>query len=287
VTPIVLGTTLPEYDPIELVGSNRPLLNYRAKSKYADLVCELERTGHGLTADGIAALDAVRERYATRVADDDSHQTDVTLSVGRTPRTVTIEGLLADDSTSMIEECMAVVSDPDHWFPLGWPQQGAIHRRGIDPSIPGNDRVVDAFPQLQTQAPDRSVDVESLRRVTDPGRFERGERYYERGAVTDIERVDDQLEARVQGSRPYEVRVTFSEGSYAGGHCDCPDDAVPCKHIVAAVLASGDIEATGGDRPLDDVLAEASPADLRRLLRDLADEDVGVRQRVYGELDEA
>jgi uncharacterized Zn finger protein len=120
--------------------------------------------------------------------------------------------------------------------------------------------------------------------MTDPGRFGRGERYYERGAVTDVERVDDQLEATVQGSRPYEVRVTFADGSYATGQCDCPDDAVPCKHIVAAVLASGDVEAKGGDQPLEDVLAEASPADLRRVLRDLAEETAGVRKRVYEEL---
>ena len=284
VTPIVFGTTLPEYDPTELVGSNRPLIKYREKSKYADVVCELERTGHGFSADGLDALDAIRERYAAQVADDDSHQTDVTLSVGRTPRTVTIAGLGTNDGPGVIEECIEVVSDPAYWVPLGWPQQGAIHRRAADPSIPGDDPVVDAFPRLRTQGPDRSVDVESIRRVTGPGRFERGERYYERGAVTDIERVDDQLEATVQGSRPYEVRVTFAGGSYAEGQCDCPDDTIPCKHIVAAVLASGDVPVTGGEQPLEELLATASPATLRQVCHELADEDVSVRKRLYEEL---
>jgi hypothetical protein len=285
VTPIVLGTTLPDYEPTELVGSNRPVIKYREKSKYANVVCELGRTGHGFTADGIAALDAVRSNYADAVSADEDHQADVSLSVGQTPRTVTIEGIFPGDNTTVIGDCVQIACDPAYWFPMGWPQQGAIHRRAADSSIPGEDSAVDAFPRLRRQGPDRSVDVESIRRVTDPGRFERGERYYERGAVTDIERVDDQLEATVQGSRPYEVRVTFADGSYAEGQCDCPDDTTPCKHIVAAVLASGDAPVMGGDQPLEELLATASPTTLRQVCHALANEYVNVRKRLYKELE--
>jgi uncharacterized Zn finger protein len=124
-----------------------------------------------------------------------------------------------------------------------------MHRRAAEPAIPGEDPVVDAFPRLQTQTqartPAQSVDTESLRTMTEAGRYKRGERYYEGEAVTDLEHVDDLLHATVHGSQPYDVQVTLADGRYAKGHCSCPDDAVPCKHIVAVVLASGDVEATG------------------------------------------
>ncbi len=284
VTPIVFGTPLPDYDPTELSGSNRPVIKYREKSKYATLIFELERTGHGFTADGITALDQVRASYADQVADDDAHQTGVTLDIGRTPRTVTLDGISPDDRLSLIGECWAIVSDPANWFPLGWPQQGWIHRRGADPAIPGEEPVVAAFPRLQTQQPAQSVKTERLRSMVEPGRYERGERYYERGAVTEIERVDDILQATVQGSRPYDVHVTLADGSFIEGQCSCPDEAVPCKHIVAAVLASGDVEASSDDRSLDEVLATASSEELRALLGSHADNDVTLRKRIYEEL---
>ena len=284
VTPIVFGTTLPDYDPTELTGSNRPVINYREKRKYATLIFELERTGHGFTADGIAAFDQIRASYAKQVADDDAHQTDVTLDIGRTPRTVTLDGISPDDRLPLIGECWAIVSDPAHWFPLGWPQQGWIHRRGADPSIPGEEPVAEAFPRLQTQQPAQSVETERLRSLVEPGRYERGKHYYERGAVTEIERIDEIVQATVQGSQPYDVDVTLTDGSYIDGRCSCPDDAVPCKHIVAAVLASGDVEANGDDRSLDEVLATASSEELRALLRSRADNDVTLRKRIYEEL---
>ena len=126
----------------------------------------------------------------------------------------------------------------------------------------------------------------TLRQVTEPGRYERGSRYYERGSVTELEYVDHTLQATVQGSRPYDVQVTLSQGSYVSGQCSCPDDAVPCKHIVAAVLASGDIEAVGGDQSLEALLAAASAEELRSILAEIADEDIGIRKRLYEELSE-
>ena len=283
VTPIVFGTTLPESDPADLTGSNRPLIKYREKHTYADVIFELERTGHGFTAQGIAALEAVRTDYAEQVAVD-THQTEVSLTVGTTPRTVTLEGILPGDHVDMITDCWDVVCDPDYWFPLGWPQQGYIHRRSAAPAVPGEDPVIEAFPRLQTQQSSAAVDTETLRSITDPGRYDRGERYYEQGAVTDIQRVDDSLEATVQGSRPYDVQVTLSNGSYVEGGCSCPDDANLCKHIVAAVLASGDVETIGGEQSLEDVLESASTAELRSLLQTLATDDLTVRTRIYEEL---
>ncbi|WP_239643412.1 SWIM zinc finger family protein [Natronococcus jeotgali] len=282
----MFGTTLSDYDPTELVGSNRPLIKYRDKHKYAELVLELERTGHGFSAEGITALEKIRSNYSNQVDDDNTHQTDVTLEVGMTPRTITIKGIFPEDSSSIIGSCWDTVSDPDKWFPIGWPEQGWIHRRSADPEIPGDEPVVDAFPRLQTQTPAHSVDLETIREVTEPGRYERGSRYYERGSVTNIEYVDNSLQATVQGSRPYTVQVTLSEGSYASGQCSCPDDTVPCKHIVAAVLASGDVEPVGSGQSIDTLLETASAKELRTVLTELADEDLRLRRRLYERLGE-
>lgn len=283
ITPIVFGTTLPEYTPTDLVGSNRPLIKYREKDKYADIVFELERTGHGFTAEGIDALAAIQAEYADSVADTDAHQTAVSLQPGMTPRTVTLEGILPADHVDIITSCWGIVSDPDYWFPLGWPQQGYIHRREANPSIPGDVPVGDEFPRLETQEPSDGVDTETLRSVTDPGRFGRGERYYNRGAVTDIERIDDRINATVQGSRPYDVEVTLSAGSYVEGECSCPDDAPTCKHIVAAVLASGDVDDAGGDQSVSGLLETADADELHSFLETLADEHIEVRKRIYEE----
>jgi hypothetical protein len=291
VTPIVIGTTLPDYDPTALVGSHRPLIKCREKEKYATVICDLKRTGHAFTADGIAALDQLRARYAERIADNADHHTAVTLEIGRTPRSVTIEGIFPADSASVIEDCWAIVSDPSNWYPAGWPQQEWMHRRSAEPAIPGEEAVVDAFPRLQTQTqtqtPASSVDTESLRTMTESDRYQRGERYYEAGAVTDLEHVDTLLHATVHGSQPYDVQVTLADGRYVEGQCSCPDDAVPCKHIVAVMLASGDVEATGSDRSIEEVLAAASAEELRTLLSDLAADDLTLRKHIYEELDDS
>ncbi len=286
VTPILFGTERPDYEPAELVGSNRPVIKYREKHTYADVILELERTGHGLNADGIEALEAVRREYAARVEGSDTHRTSVTLAVTAHPRTATLEGILPADRAEIVDACWEVLRKPANWVPLGWPQQGYIHRRGVDPAVPGTDPVVETFPRLETRQQSAGVDTETLRSVTETGRYQRGQRYYERGAVTHIEYVDDQLEATVQGSRPYDVQATVADGSYVDGRCSCPDDMVPCKHLVAAVLASGDVEPIGGDRSLETLLEAASPEELRSLLRTLAENDVTVRKRLYNRLDE-
>lgn len=231
VTPIVFGTTLPgtEYDPTDLVGSNRPLIKCRERHTYADVVFELERTGHGFSVDGIAALEDVRADYADRLADDDTHETDGRLDSGSTPRTVTLEGILPADHEDVIDACWDVVSDPAYWFPLGWPQQGYVHRRSADPAVPGDDPVVEEFPRLRTRQPSSAVDTETLRSITDPGRYDRGERYYERGAVTDVERVDDRLEATVQGSRRTTSRSHSRTAATSKGDAVAPTTQFPAS----------------------------------------------------------
>lgn len=286
VTPIVFGATLPEYDATELVGSNRPLIEVREKTKYATLKLDLERTGHAFTPAAIDAIRSVRTRYAEDVAEDASHQTAVTVDVGRTARSVTLEGVYPDDVVSVIGDCWEIMGDPDNWFRIGWSTHGRMYGPPVERSIPGDEPVGEAFPRLQTQSPDASVDTEALKQMTESGRYQRGERYYTSGAVTDIERVDDRVQATVQGSRPYDVRVTVEDGRYVDGRCSCQDDAVPCKHIVAAVLATGDVESSGSEQPIEDVVADAARDELEALLLDAAEEDISLRKRIYKELHE-
>lgn len=283
VTPIVFGATLPEYDPTELVGSNRPLIEVREKNKYATLKFDLERTGHAFTPEAIDALEEVRDAYVDEVTEDESHQADVKIDVGMFARSVTLEGVYPDDAASVVGDCWDIVGNPANWFSVRWPQHGRLYGLSAERSIPGDEPVIDVFPRLKTQSPASSVDTDALKQVTDPGRYQRGEGYYNRGAVTDIQRVDNRLQATVQGSQPYDVRVTLEHGRYVDGQCSCPDDAVPCKHIVAAVLASDDVEPVGGERPLEEILAGATREELETLLLDVVEDDLLLRKRIYDE----
>ena len=95
----------------------------------------------------------------------------------------------------------------------------------------------------------------------DPARFGRGRSYVRDGAVVDLSVAPGELVGSVLGSRssPYQVSVrvprlpdldTDGDGTAVGvlnhlvpqpgdlrSDCSCPDDADPCKHAVAVLLA--------------------------------------------------
>ena len=95
----------------------------------------------------------------------------------------------------------------------------------------------------------------------DPARFGRGRSYVRDGAVVDLSVAPGELVGSVLGSRssPYQVRVrvprlpvedTDGDGTAVGvlnhlvpqprdlrSDCSCPDDADPCKHAIAVLLA--------------------------------------------------
>ncbi len=97
--------------------------------------------------------------------------------------------------------------------------------------------------------------------LADPQRFRRGKSLVSEGAVTRLDLSTGRLVATVIGSRndPYQVIVAVHpserpdlstpellraqinrltpEGSELMTSCSCPDDADPCKHVVAALLA--------------------------------------------------
>ena len=80
----------------------------------------------------------------------------------------------------------------------------------------------------------------TIRRLSTPQSFERGEDYYHTGAVSELIRRGDILSAAVQGSDydPYTVRLELSDDGVVAADCTCPYDwGGYCKHIVAVLLA--------------------------------------------------
>ncbi|MFO7641723.1 MAG: SWIM zinc finger family protein [Candidatus Competibacteraceae bacterium] len=80
----------------------------------------------------------------------------------------------------------------------------------------------------------------TLRRQATAQSFERGEDYYQCGAVGRLQRRGNTLQAEVEGSEvePYVVCLTFDDSGVTDADCSCPYDYGGwCKHIVATALA--------------------------------------------------
>ncbi|MBI4448826.1 SNF2 helicase associated domain-containing protein [Candidatus Woesearchaeota archaeon] len=98
--------------------------------------------------------------------------------------------------------------------------------------------------------------------------FNRGRDYYSSGRVRELKIDDDEVTARVQGSRLYTVSITFEDGE-PDCACTCPyGDG--CKHGVAALLALQEIPTTKRKQKeksalltlrLDTVMMDVSPED--------------------------
>lgn len=76
-----------------------------------------------------------------------------------------------------------------------------------------------------------------LRRLADPGSFERGVEYAAQGRVHHLRDDGELVVATVMGGRPYRVRL-WPDGEEAGHACTCPigEDGLFCKHCVAVAL---------------------------------------------------
>ena len=82
--------------------------------------------------------------------------------------------------------------------------------------------------------------------------FQRGQQYYREGAVLEVARRGDVLEAEVEGSMPtpYRVRVSVDAGGITRATCTCPYDwGGWCKHIVATLLTCVHEPARVEERP--------------------------------------
>ena len=106
--------------------------------------------------------------------------------------------------------------------------------------------------------------------------FERGSSYQRSSAVHDLVRRGNLLTARVQGSEyaPYEIAVSLlDDGSIADATCTCPYDwGGYCKHIVAVLLTVLQGDKITVKPELDTLLAGLTEAQLRRIIRAVAED---------------
>ena len=107
--------------------------------------------------------------------------------------------------------------------------------------------------------------------------FQRGSSYYRTGAVSDLVRRGNLLTAQVTGSdyTPYRIDVTLlDDGSIGAASCTCPYDwGGYCKHIVAVLLLALREDAITVKPDLDTLLAGLTEAQLRRIIRAVAEDE--------------
>lgn len=105
--------------------------------------------------------------------------------------------------------------------------------------------------------------------------YDRGEDYYEHGAVREVIRRSSHLRAAVEGSQyePYQVRIELDETGIVDTACSCPyDHGGICKHRVAVLLTYiRDPDETSQRLSLSELVAETDPEELRDLLVDLVE----------------
>ncbi|NJN83560.1 MAG: SWIM zinc finger domain-containing protein, partial [Caldilineaceae bacterium] len=83
-----------------------------------------------------------------------------------------------------------------------------------------------------------------IRAAATPQSFDRGQGYYQSGAVDRLSQRGKHLSAAVEGSswEPYYVEIEFDEAGITSTACTCPYDFGGwCKHIVAVALACIDL----------------------------------------------
>jgi uncharacterized Zn finger protein len=82
----------------------------------------------------------------------------------------------------------------------------------------------------------KDITVEFVKRYSGGGAiYQRGEKYYENGAVLEMDVGEKQISAVVAGTDDYNVEV-IEKGGDISSSCDCPYDGSVCKHVVAAML---------------------------------------------------
>ena len=125
-----------------------------------------------------------------------------------------------------------------------------------------------------------------VREHTAEGSFERGERYFEDGAVQQIDVYDEKVEAHVRGSAPlpYVVTVRYNDDGIKQANCTCPyHEGSWCKHIVAVLLAHLQQNEHEQINTIRSIVSDMSRAELVSLIERLAERDRRVRKWVEEE----
>ncbi len=81
------------------------------------------------------------------------------------------------------------------------------------------------------------IPLSSFEQHIDETSLERGLKYFESGAVGEVEELSPgEFEAEVDGSETYSVSITLKRGYVEAHSCDCPYDGPVCKHVVAVLF---------------------------------------------------
>ncbi|BCL38952.1 SWIM zinc finger domain-containing protein [Nostoc sp. MS1] len=116
----------------------------------------------------------------------------------------------------------------------------------------------------------------TVRRYANAKSFQRGEAYFEAGAVTTITQRGQQIQAEVEGNErlPYRISVDFDDKGVASAKCTCAYNFDGwCKHIVATILVTTRQPEIIEQRPtLEQLLDRLDHVQTQRLLQELVAE---------------
>ncbi len=122
---------------------------------------------------------------------------------------------------------------------------------------------------------DPTLTEAAVRDLARPQSYDRGENYYDEGAVVELVRRGETIRAAVEGSQyePYQVRIELDETGVVDTACSCPyDHGGICKHRVAVLLTYvRDPDRIDQRPPVSELVANADPEDLRDVLVDLVE----------------
>ncbi|WP_414755218.1 SWIM zinc finger family protein [Anabaena sp. CCY 9910] len=137
------------------------------------------------------------------------------------------------------------------------------------------------FIYAQVFAGDRSMSLPQIseftvRRYANAKSFQRGEAYFEAGAVITITQRGQQLQAEVEGNErlPYRVSLNFDDKTITSAKCTCAYNLDGwCKHIVATMLVSTRQPEIIEQRPtLEQLLDRLDHVQTQRLVQELVAE---------------
>ncbi|MEH2199955.1 SWIM zinc finger family protein [Nostoc sp.] len=116
----------------------------------------------------------------------------------------------------------------------------------------------------------------TIRRHANAKSFQRGEAYYEAGAVNAVTQRGHLLQAEVAGTeaRPYHVNLSFDDSGLTSANCTCAYNFDGwCKHIVATMLVCARESENIEQRPtLEQLLDRLDGSQTQRLLQELVKE---------------
>ncbi|PAX56166.1 SWIM zinc finger family protein [Brunnivagina elsteri] len=113
----------------------------------------------------------------------------------------------------------------------------------------------------------------TIRHNSNASSYSRGQEYYSRGAVIDLKKRGNTIQAAVEGSeiKPYRVSINFDAGGVTSVDCDCAYNYDGwCKHIVATLLTCSRSSAIIEERPtIEQLLNSLDHLQTQRLVQEL------------------